>query len=191
VYGPKDHLVEITFPRALRARRPDLPETFRARLLRYKRAGSKPQTLLTSLPDPVAYPAAEIVELYHERWELELAFGEIKTQTLEREETLRSRSPERIRQEVFGLAIAYNLVRWHMARIAQQLDLPPVRISYRYSLLLLRGFWLSVWFASPGVVPRRLQQLEEQSALLVLPPRRSRRYPRAVKIKMSSYPRKR
>ena len=42
--------------------------------------------------------AAEIIALYHERWELELGFDEIKTHTLEREETLRSRTPERIRQ---------------------------------------------------------------------------------------------
>src|SRR5262245_10313422 len=58
-----------------------------------QRRGFRAQTLLTSLLDPVAYPAAEIVALYHERWELELGFDEVKTQTLEREEALRSKTP--------------------------------------------------------------------------------------------------
>lgn len=191
-YGRNDHLIEITLPRALRAAHPHLPETLRARAIRYKRPRFRTQTLLTSLLDPKAYPAAEIAELYHERWEVELAFDEIKTHTLERQETLRSRAPHRVRQEVWGLAIAYNLVRWHMAHVATTLDLPPVRISYRHTLMLLRGFWLSVWFASPGVVPRRIEQLDANSTLFVLPPRRStRRYPRAVKVKMSGYARKR
>ena len=189
--GRNDQLVEITMPRALRAADPKLPETFVVRAVRYKRPKYRTQTLLTSLLDPALYPAAEIALLYHERWELELAFDEIKTHTLEREESLRSRAPERVRQELWGLAIAYNLVRWHIDRIAERLDLPPNRISYRHTLMLLRGFWLSVWFASPGVVPRRLEQLDAQSALFVLPPRRPRRYPRAVKVKMSGYARKR
>jgi hypothetical protein len=190
--GRNDHLVEITMPRALRAQNPDLPSTFLARAIRYKQPGFRAQTLLTSLLDPEAYPAAEVAQLYHERWELELAFDEIKTHTLEREEALRSRSPERVYQEIWGLAIAYNLVRWHMQRVARALDLPPVRISYRHTLMLLRGFWLTIWAASPGVVPRRLEELDLQSALLILPPRRTRRrYPRAVKVKMSGYRRKR
>ncbi len=189
--GRKDHLVEITMPRAVRAKHPELPETFRARAIRTKQPRFREQILLTSLLDPDTYPAAEIAQLYHERWELELAFDEIKTHTLEREEALRSRAPERVYQELWGLAIAYNLVRWHMQRIARRLNLAPVRISYRHTLMLLRSFWLTVWAASPGVVPRRLEQLDAQSALLVLPPRRSaRRYPRAVKVKMSSYRRK-
>ena len=79
-----------------------------------------------------------------------------------------------------------------MQRIARRLNLAPVRISYRHTLILLRSFWLTVWAASPGVVPRRLEQLDAQSALLVLPPlRRDRRDPRAVKVKRSSYRRKR
>lgn len=55
---------------------------------------------MTSLLDPDLYPAAEIVELYQERWELELGFDEIKTHTFERAETLRSKAPDRILQEI-------------------------------------------------------------------------------------------
>lgn len=190
--GPHDELVEITVPRQARRAHPELPETLTLRALRYQRKGFRPQTLLTSLLDPNAYPAAEIAELYHERWELELGFDEIKTHALEREEAMRSRAPERLRQEVWGLAIAYNLVRLHMQEVAQRASLPPSRISFRHALLLLRSFWqVTAWIASPGNLPRRLEDLHQQLALLVLPPRRPRRYPRAVKIKMTNYPRKR
>lgn len=188
--GPNDSLVEITVPRHLRRKDPSLPETFPARAVRYQRRGFRPQTLLTSLLDPEAYPASEIATLYHERWELELGFNEIKTHTLEREEALRSRAPERVLQEVWGLAIAYNLVRLHMEHVAGLVGLPPVRISFRSSLLYLRDFWLTACALSPGTLPRVLERLHRDLAHLILPARRDRRFPRAVKIKMSNYPRK-
>jgi hypothetical protein len=190
--GPGDHLVDLTPSHQTRRNHKDLPPTLRVRAIRYQRRGFRAQTLLTSLLDPVAYPAAELVALYHERWELELGFDEVKTHTLEREEALRSKTPTRIRQEVFGLAIGYNLVRLAMARVAARARVPPVRISFRHALQFIRLFWLSAWLASPGVLPRRLEALHNELALLILPERRpERRDPRAVKIKMSNYPRKR
>jgi hypothetical protein len=190
--GPKDQIVQVSLSPQSRRVDPELPETLEVRAVRYQRKGFRPQTLLTSLLDPRAYPATEIAELYHERWELELGFDEIKTHALEREETLRSRAPERVLQEVWGLAIAYNLVRLHMQHVAQRRSVPPCRISFRHTLMFLRSFWqLTAWTAAPGKLPRRLEDLHEQVALLILPPRRPRRYPRAVKIKMSGYPRSR
>ena len=189
--GPNDQLVELPVHRKARKEHPDLPETLQARAVRYQRRGFRPQTLLTSLLDPVAYPAAEIAEMYHERWELELAFDEVKTHTLEREEALRSRAPERVRQEIWGLAIGYNLVRLEMERVAREAGVPPRRISFRHALMLIRNFWVTAWLASPGALPRRLDALHEELALLILPERRLRTYPRAVKIKMSNYPLKR
>lgn len=188
--GPDDQLVQLTMPRALRRSHPDLPETLVVRAVRYQRRGFRPQTLLTSLLDPAAYPAAEITALYHERWELELGFDEIKTHALEREEALRSRAPERVRQELWGLALAYNLVRLHMAHVAQQAGVVPCRVSFRHALLQIRSFWITAWVTSPGNLPHRLDALHRDLALLILPPRRSRSHPRAVKIKMSNYPRK-
>jgi hypothetical protein len=186
--GPGDSLVDLPVHRGLRRAHPELPESLPVRAIRYHRRGFRPQTLLTSLLDPTSYPADEIVELYHERWELELGFDEVKTHTLERQEALRSRAPERVRQEIWGLAIGYNLVRLAMARVAERAQVPPRRISYRHALMLIRNFWLTAWLAPPGVLPRRLEALHDEIALLVLPPRRSeRRFPRAVKIKMSSF----
>ena len=188
--GPGDDLVQIPINRALRKQHPDLPECLTARAIRYQRHGFRPQVLLTSLLDPDAYPAPEIAELYHERWELELGFDEVKTHTLERTETLRSKAPQRVLQELWGLGIAYNLVRCEMLHVATRLQLPPARLSFRHSLMLIRTFLVSAWCASPGVLPKRLEALHEELALLVLPQRRPRRYAREVKIKMSNYAKK-
>lgn len=189
--GPSDHLVDVPVHRNLRRAHPELPETLTARAIRDHRRGFRPHTLLTSLLDPVTYPAAEIIALYHERWELAVAFDEVKTHTLEREEALRSRAPARVRQELWGLAIGDNLVRLEMQRVATRADVAPQRISYRHTLMLIRNFWLTAWLAPPGVLPHRLEALHDELTLLILPPRRSRSFPRAVKIKMSNYPLKR
>jgi hypothetical protein len=190
--GPRDALVTLHPSRATRKLRPSLPETLTVRAIQYQRKGFRPQTLLTSLLDPVAFPAAEIIALYHERWELELAYDELKTHTLEREEaSLRCRNPERVSQELWGLAVAYNLVRLTMAEVARRAGVSPNQISYRHTLHFVRAFWISAWLASPGVLPKRLHSLYNELPLLLLPPRRNRASPRAVKIKMSNYPRKR
>lgn len=189
--GPGDALVDLVPSRGTRALHPELPARIRVRAVRYHRPGFRPQTLLTSLLDPVTSPATELATLYHERWELELGFDEVKTHTLERTEALRSTMPARVRQEVWGLALGYNLVRLAIARAARQAGVPSLRIRYRHALLLIRGFWASAWHAAPGVLPKRLTVLHDELATLVLPARRPRRYPRAVKIKMSNYPRKR
>jgi hypothetical protein len=193
--GPGDHLVDLTpsreARRLVRHGPRDLPSTLRVRAIRYQRRGFRAHTLLTSLLDPAAYPAAEIVALYHERWELELGFDEVKTHTLEREEALRSKAPARVTQEVWGLALGYNLVRLAMARVAERAGVAPTRVSYRHALQFIRLFWLTAWTTSPGVLPRRLDALHDELALLLLPDRRPRHYPRTVKIKMSPYDRNR
>ncbi len=91
--GPGAHLVELRPSRQTCRTHRDLPPTLQVRAIRYHRRGFRPQTLLTSLLDPVAYPAAALVALYHERWELELGFDDVKTHTLEREEARRSKTP--------------------------------------------------------------------------------------------------
>ena len=78
-----------------------------------------------------------------------------------------------------------------MARAAVRAGVPPLRLSYWNSVLLVRGFWQSAWDLPPGTLARHLDTLLDQLALLVIPERRPRHYPRAVKIKMTNYPRKR
>jgi hypothetical protein len=104
---------------------------------------------------------------------------------------LRSQNPQRVAQEIWGLAIAYNLVRYEMYQVATRIGLPAYRLSYRGSLLLIRSFCLSAWLLAPGTLPRYLERFHEEITLLILPPRRPRTYPRAVKSRATPYPRKR
>ena len=191
--GRNDLLVELRVSPGAREQDPSLPQTWTARAIRYQRPGFAPQWLLTSLLEPVAYPAREIAELYHERWEVELAYDEIKTEMLDREETIRSKSPARVAQEMWGILLAYNLVRLEMERVADEARVPPTRISFVAALHLVRDQWM--WASitrGPGAIPSHLLKLRRDLRRFILPPRRrSRRYPRAVKITMSGYPAKR
>lgn len=189
-FGRGDCIVEFSFSHAERQKHPDLPETFQARAVQYCRKGFRAGTLLTSLLDPKKYPASEIAALYHERWELELGFDEIKTHQLERLESIRSKAPERVKQEVWGIAIAYNLIRQEMAASAASLNLPPRRLSFLMSLRLIRDLFGWAAIAKPGALPKMLTGLRRKLTALILPERRTeRRFPRHVKIKMSNYPR--
>jgi hypothetical protein len=186
--GRDDYLVEWDVHEA------GLPRTWQLRAIHYQRKGHARSTLLTSLTDAEKYPAKELVELYHERWECELAYDELKTHLLEREETIRSRTPDGVRQELWGIAIAYNLIRRAMERVAEHAGVVPTRISFMASLRLVREtfFWMTGERFAYGTIPRRLLDLDRNLKRLVLPERRrDRAYPRAVKVKMSNYPRKR
>lgn len=190
-FAPGDELVEIKPSSAARKKCPNLPDVVVARAIQYQIKGYEPQWLLTSLTDPQTYPAHEIAELYHERWELELSYDEIKTHMLEREEALRSKTAEGTRQELWGILLAYNLVRYKILEVAKQHNLEPNRISFRHSVHLIRIFCLvHAWSCAPTKLPTRLSELTQMLNLLILPERRpERRYKRHIKIKMSRYKR--
>ena len=128
-FGRNDKLVELTVSSEARSKDPNLPKVFVARAVSYRRPDSDgPQWLLASLVDPALYPASEIVDLYHERWELELGYDEIKTHLLEREESIRSRTVSGVMQELWGILLAFNLVRLEMSRIAEQAPNDALRV---------------------------------------------------------------
>ena len=186
-------LARVRPHKALRKEHPELPDSLLLRVIDYQLPGGEPSRLFVSLLDPIAHPAKELITLYHERWELEVGFDEIKTHMLERKECLRSKKPEGVYQELWAQLLVYNLVRREMLLAAQAHGLPPKRISFRSSLLWIRNFWITASLTgSPGSLPKHLAELRSTLDVLILPARRSeRRYPRHVKIKMSSYPRNR
>ncbi len=189
--GKGDEHVEFTVSSEARRKDPSLPTHYEARAIRYQRKGYQPQVLLTSLIDDKRFPASELRALYHERWELELGFGELKTDMLERFETIRSKSPVAVAQEMWGLLIAYNLIRLEMQRLAVEFSVAPTRISFVASLRHCVEQWHLAALASPGRIPGHLATATDRMRTFVLPPRRPERvFPRAVKIKMSSYARK-
>jgi hypothetical protein len=191
--APGDRLVELNVSAEARRKDPTLPLRYRARAIRYAVGDHPPSVLLTSLLDPAKFPAEEVVDMYHERWELELGYDEVKTHLLLREEAIRSQTPEGVRQETWGILLAYNMIRLEMARVAEAAKVAPTRISFVASVQRIRSEW--EWLAitsGQGTIPKKLLALREDLKRFVLPPRRRERaHPRAVKIKMSSYPRKR
>ena len=187
----RQELREFRVSSGARAKNPSLPRTFVARVINYQRKGFRAQKLITSLLDPKQYPRTEVVEMYHERWEIELGYGEIKTDMLG-SVPLRSKSVDRVRQEIWGLLIAYNLIRLEIERVADEANVAPTRISFVMVYRMICDEWLWCALASPGAIPRHLRNLRASVANFILPPRRTKRsYPRAVKVKMSNYPRKR
>lgn len=190
--GRNDRLVEIPMPRQARKENRELPPAVQLRAIRYQRRGFRPSTVLTSLLDAERYPAEEAIAQYHERWEIELAYDEVKTHLLAREECIRSRTPAGIRQELWGIALAYNLIRLEIERVADALGVSPTRVSFVNALDLIRDEWIWCANSTPGAIPKQLNELARRIKLLVLPERRPDRvFPRAVKIKMSNYSRKR
>lgn len=97
-----DELIElITSPQA-RKKWPQLPPTLTARLLT-KTIKGKPVRMLTSMLDNKRFAADDIVDLYSHRWEIELGYREMKQYLLQNRLTLRSKTPELVRQELWGV----------------------------------------------------------------------------------------
>ena len=94
--------------------------------------------VITTILDPDDLAAAEIAAAYHERWEYEITLKEIETQMLEPGGGLRSRSPELIRQELWGLLLAHYAIRSLMAEAAQSAGIDPDRLSFMRSINVVR-----------------------------------------------------
>jgi hypothetical protein len=110
----------------------------RVRVVEYRLegiAGAEPlYRLVTSLLDPAAAPAAELAALYHERWEIEGALAELKTQLRGARVVLRSKAPELVRQEFWGLLLAHFAVRGLMHEAALRADEDPDRLSLLHAV---------------------------------------------------------
>ena len=96
--------------------------------------------LVTSLLDPVRYPATTLAVEYHQRWEIESTLDELKVHQIDRRPAphLRSRHPREVVQEIYGLALAHRAIRCLMAEAAARADLDPDRLSFTGTLRLLR-----------------------------------------------------
>ena len=95
--------------------------------------------VITSLLDPAAAPAPELAALYHERWETETLFDEFKTHLRGGSRVLlRSKTPDLVRQEVYGLLLAHYSVRVVMWEAAQAKGEDPDGISFLHTVRVLR-----------------------------------------------------
>jgi hypothetical protein len=94
--------------------------------------------LLTTLLDPGVAPAMELAALYHERWQVEAVFDELKTHLLQRRRVLRSKTAELVRQEFYGWVLAHYAVRWLMHQGASAHRVRHADLSFASHVQLLR-----------------------------------------------------
>ena len=86
--------------------------------------------LLTTLLDPQVAPATELAELYHERWEVESVFDELKIHLRKSRRVLRSEKPDGVRKEFYGLVLAHYAVCWLMQRAGDAHDVTRRKLSF-------------------------------------------------------------
>jgi hypothetical protein len=122
-------------PRARRKKEPDV----RVRVVAYKLEGSsKAYRLVTSILDPNDAPAQELATLYHERWEIESVFDEIKTHLKGPKVVVRSKTPELVRQEFWGMMIAHRALRDLMYEAASEKGWDPDDVSLVHAIRIVR-----------------------------------------------------
>ena len=144
--------------------------------------------LITDVLNPDDMPAREAPLVYHERWEEELAFDEIKTHLSGRAVPIRSKTPAGVVQEIYGMILAHHVVRrvMHDAAVVSCQDTD--RLSFTDSLRVLQcqlpeapHHETETWYR------RLLREVRRQE----LRPRRERWYARVIKRKMSNWAKKR
>ena len=94
--------------------------------------------LVTTILDHEKAPAPELAALYHERWEIETAFDELKTHLRGARIVLRSKTPDLVRQEFYGLLMAHFAVRGLMHEAALKADEDPDRLSFLHAVRVVR-----------------------------------------------------
>jgi hypothetical protein len=200
-FGRGDYLVELVGPLPVRLRK-TLPDGSRprlvalvARLIEYRLPNGRRVRLVTSLIDPEEVPARDIARQYHKRWDIELAFDEIKTHFAAvphgtTRTILRSKSPDRAIQEAYALFATYNLVRQLIAQAADQARIDPTLISFVEALDFIRWSMFTAHRAQSAQREVLAELFAEISSCIIDRPRRPRICPRAVKVKTNRYDKK-
>jgi hypothetical protein len=94
--------------------------------------------LVTTILDPAQASATELAALYHERWEIETVLGELKTHLRGAKIVLRSKAPDLVRQEIYGLLLAHFAIRGLMHEAALKADEDPDRLSFIHAVRVMR-----------------------------------------------------
>mgnify|MGYP000908900548 CR=1 FL=1 len=168
-----------------------IPSELTVRVLRFQLQvpGYRPESvaLVTTLLDPVAYPAQELARLYARRWRIELWFRDIKTSMgMER---LRCQTPKMVHKELEMFLIAYNLIRALVSYASAGHQVPVDRISFKGTVDASRQY--SVAIAQARSKKKRQELVADLLRVIAadqLPDRPGRREPRAVKRRPKPYP---
>jgi len=168
---------------------PEVPAQITVRILRFDaviRRRKKRITLVTTLLDPVAYPAQELIGLYARRWHLELALRHLKT-TMGME-LLRCQTPDMAEKELLAYLVAYNMIRCVMAEAVAQAGVEMDRLSFKGTVDTVRQFTPAIHKARSKARRQHLGHELLQSIIRdLLPWRPHRQEPRAVKRRPKAY----
>lgn len=171
----------------------DKDVTYDLRVIEFTVGKGEQVRLVTDLVDPDKYPAIELAALYHQRWECEIAYKQLKSQlvavTASKQQThFRSKTPVGVMQEAWGMVLAHTLVRELMMEGAEVAGVSPTELSLTDSLevikLSLRDFHACGCRRRAKLREKLIQQIGE---CLIDRPRRKRQCPRVVKRKMSNF----
>jgi hypothetical protein len=143
--------------------------------------------LATTLLDPYDYPASELIQLYHQRWEIETAYLELKSSILGGR-VLRARTPTGIEQEIYALLLTYQLLRTAMAdATTTQFGLDPDRASFTVAYQAARDQLIQAANVLAGTVIDLVGTIGRHVLANLLPTRWLRVCPRIVKRAISKY----
>ena len=139
--------------------------------------------LVTTLLNPRVAPARTLIELYHERWEIELVIDEIKTHERAQRTVLRAKTPEGVRQELYGIYLAHYAVRALLAASALEAEVDPDRLSFTEGLFELTEMlsWALTIEPEQQQAGQLQVRLRHKMARHVLPARRLRINRREIK----------
>ena len=143
--------------------------------------------LITTLTDPVRYPAADLAVLYHERWEIETAYLELKS-TILGGRVLRARTPDGVEQEVYALLVTYQALRSAIADAASTVPgTDPGRASFSVALSAARDQVIQAAGIIAGTRIDLAGRIGRRVLARLMPDRRLRISPRVVKRALSKY----
>ncbi len=94
--------------------------------------------LITTILDPEQAPAQELAALYPERWEIEITLDEFKTHMRGGQVVLRSKTPDLIEQEFYGMMLAHRAIRSLMNEAALRQNIDPDRLSFTHAIRVIR-----------------------------------------------------
>ncbi len=182
-----DKMIEMKVSAQARKNNPALPDTWQVRAVTYEVAG-KEKTVFMSLPRD-KFSAKEVAALYHERWEIELGFRDIKSSMQHNTMTLRSKTTELVYQELWGLLLGYNLVRREASQAAVAHGRLPNEISFKYACQFIASeLKVMARALSPGNTGKRLALLRGNLSTLFKAKRPRPSRPRTVKMSKTRYP---
>jgi hypothetical protein len=142
--------------------------------------------VVTTLLDPVAFPAVELSGLYRRRWHGELDIRSIK-QAMGMD-VLRCQSPGMVREEIWGHFLVFDLIRGVMAESARRHGLEPRRLSFQGARQMIEGFRVELGRAGSGKIEGLVAGLHEAIARLRAGGRPDRVEPRVRKRRPKAYP---